>query len=419
MKVKCQVSNVKCQVSSVKCQKGQVMIIALVFLAVVLIIASSLFTRVADFIRFGSNSVMKEQATQLADAGIDYAVQRLNDLAGAYPDLDGEGTDTQTLPTGQVAIEVENKSQNLKTITATGYIPNSTNPRAKRTVKVDVYSGQGTSFRYAVQVGSEGVDMSQSSTINGNVYSNGNITAGNGNQQTIDGEAWAAGTIASPPISVTKLPLHPLASPEPLPDINQIVDDAKTAATAGGIIDCTDTPTECTISTSRNIGPNQYINGNLTITNNITVTMKGPIWVEGNSYTFSMSQGNTILKLDNGFASNNVVLLVDGTINLTQGGSLQPTNGTPPGYIMLVSNSSSSQAIQISQSGTTAIFYALAGGAELSQSANVTSLVANKLTMTQSSTLTYDTGLANANFTTGPGGSWQVKKGTYKYTSSP
>src|SRR3989304_8930311 len=124
MKVKCQVSNVKCQVSNVKCRKGQVMIISLVFLAVVLIIASSLFTRVADFIRFGSNSVMKEQATQLADAGIDYATQRLNDLAGAHPDLDGEGTDTQTLPTGQVAIEVVNKSQNLKTITATGSLPN-------------------------------------------------------------------------------------------------------------------------------------------------------------------------------------------------------------------------------------------------------------------------------------------------------
>ena len=135
-------------------RRGQVMIISLVFLAVVLIIASSLFTRVADFIRFGSNSVMKEQATQLADAGIDYATQRLNDLAGAYPDLDGEGTDTQTLPTGQVAIEVVNKSQNLKTITANGYIPNSTNPRAKSTVKADIYSSQCNYFRNAVQLGS-------------------------------------------------------------------------------------------------------------------------------------------------------------------------------------------------------------------------------------------------------------------------
>src|SRR3972149_1736228 len=250
-------------------KEGQVMIIALVFLAVVLIIASSLFTRVADFIRFGSNSVMKEQATQLADAGIDYAVQRLNDLAGAYPDLDGEGTDTQTLPTGQVAIEVENKSQNLRTITSTGYIPNSTNPRAKRTVRADVYSGQGTSFRYAGQVGNEGVDMSQSSTINGNVYSNGSITAGNGNQQTIDGEAWAVGTIESPPITVTQLPPHPSAPTEPVPDISQIVDNAKTAATTGGTTTCSP---KCTIDYITSIGPQKYV-GDLEITGNVTVTM--------------------------------------------------------------------------------------------------------------------------------------------------
>src|SRR3990167_9414719 len=149
-------------------RRGQVMIIALVFLAVVLIIASSLFSRVADFIRFGSRSVEKEQATQLADAGIDYATQRLNDLAGAYPDLDGEGTDTQTLSTGEVVITVDNKSQNLRTITATGYIPNSTNPRAKRTVKADVIiDSQQISFHHAVQVLEGGVDMANSSLITG------------------------------------------------------------------------------------------------------------------------------------------------------------------------------------------------------------------------------------------------------------
>src|SRR3990167_11427818 len=154
-------------------KRGQVMIIALVFLAVVLIIASSLFTRVADFIRFGSNSVMKEQATELADAGIDYATQRLNDLAGAYPDADGAGTDTQTLPTGQIVIEVVNKSQNLKTITATGYIPNQSSPRAKRTVKADVViDSENIAFNYAVPGGTGGVEMENSATINGTVYSN-------------------------------------------------------------------------------------------------------------------------------------------------------------------------------------------------------------------------------------------------------
>ena len=132
-----------------------------------------------------------------------------------------------------------------------------------------------------------------------------------------------------------------------------------------------------------------------------------------------MSQGETKLKLAEGFGSNNTVLIIDGLATLTQGGNFEPTTANPKGYIMLVTTSTSDQALTLSQSGATAIFYALEGGAELSQSANVTSLVAYKLTMTQSSTLSYDTGLADAQFTTGPGGSWQVKKGTYKFTSSP
>ena len=402
---------VKCQVSNVKCQRGQVMIIALVFLAVVLIIASSLFTRVADFIRFGSNSVQNEQATNLADAGLDYATQRLNDLARAYPNQLGEGTDTQTLSTGEVVITVVNKSQNLRIITATGYIPNQASPRAKRTVKADVIvSGESISFRYAVQTDEGGVMMSQSATIKGSIYSNANISAGGGNQQTIEGDAFSVGTIESPPISIggLKRENQPLKDP---PTVNY--DFWKNQANKNNdAMTCTP---KCTISDPTTIGPRKYI-GDLEITNNVLVTLNGPVHVTGN---FTMSQGGTILKLAEGFGSNNTVLIIDGLATLTQGGNFEPTTANPKGYIMLVTTSTSDQALTLSQSGATAIFYALEGGAELSQSADVTSLVANKLTMTQSSTLSYDTGLADAQFTTGPGGSWQVKKGTYKFTSSP
>src|SRR3989344_8425210 len=200
-------------------QRGQVMIIALFFLAVVLIIASSLFSRVADFIRFGSNSVQNEQAIELADAGIDYATQRLNDLAGAYPNQLGEGTDTQILSTGEVVIQVENKSQNLRTIKATGYIPNSTSPSAKRTVTTDVViDTTGIAFNYAVQNGDGGVLMSQSSTINGTVYTNGSISKGAGNGQLINGDAYAVGTI-DPEIEINGTP-NPGAEESVMPIVN-------------------------------------------------------------------------------------------------------------------------------------------------------------------------------------------------------
>ena len=397
-------------------KEGQVMIIALVFLAVVLIIASSLFSRVTDFIRFGSNSVLKEQATNLADAGLDYATQRLNDLAGAYPDADGAGTDTQTLSTGKVVITVENKSQNLRTITATGYIPNQSSPRAKRTVKADVIiDSQQISFRYAVQTGEGGVSMANSSMINGTVYTNGSIN-GSGSS-TINGEGYAHGTISSPDptFNCEQLPCKHENTPEqPLPTIeNPDINTLKQQAEAGGITNCTPT---CTLDYNQPLTTERY-NGNLSITNNATVTiMSGPIYITGN---FTISQGGTILKLDNSFGSNGTYLIVDGVVTQTQGGQIRPTNANPKGYILLVTNSTSDSAISLSQSGTNAIFYALQGGADLSQSAEVTSLTAKKLTLQNSASLTYDQGLASATFSSGPGGGWIIKKGTYKFTSSP
>ena len=407
---------VKCQVSNVKCQRGQVMIIALVFLAVVLIIASSLFSRVANFIRFGSNSVEKEQATNLADAGLDYATQRLNDLAGAYPDASGAGTDSQTLSTGQIVIQVENKSQNLRTIKATGYIPNSTSPRAKRTVKADVIiDSQQISFRYAVQTGDGGVLMANSSTINGTVYTNGDIN-GSGSS-TINGEGYAHGAISSPDptFNCNQIPCkHESVQVEPLPTIqNPDINTLKQQAEAGGTINC---PATCILDYNQPLTVHKY-NGNLSITNNATVTiMSGPIYVTGN---FTISQGGTILKLDNSFGSNGTYLIVDGTVMQNQGGQIRSTNANPKGYVLVVTNSTSDSAISLSQSGTNAVFYALQGGAELSQSAEVTSLTANKLTLQNSASLTYDQGLASATFGSGPGAGWVIKKGTYKSTSSP
>ncbi|HCS78748.1 TPA: hypothetical protein DIV55_03315 [Patescibacteria group bacterium] len=388
-------------------KKGQVMIIALVFLAVVLIIASSLFTRVADFIRFGSNSVMNEQATQLAEAGVDYATQRLNDLAGAYPNQLGEGTDTQILSTGEVVIQVENKSQNLRTIKATGYIPNSTSPRAKRTVKTDVViDTTGIAFNYAVQNGDGGVLMSQSSTINGTVYTNGSISKGAGNGQLINGDAYAVGTI-DPEIEINGTP-NSGAEESVMPIVNY--DYWRQKATEGGT-----ESTNCTINSSEPIGPKKY-DCNLSITNNAIVTVNGPIYITGN---FSISQGSTILRLNNNFGSVGTTMIVDGTISLTQGGTIEPTNATPKGYLLIATPSTSSQAVQISQQGATAIFYTLEGNALLSQTASVAALVSKTLTMSQSATLNYDTGLAGANFSSQSSGAWVIKKGTYKFTSSP
>lgn len=397
-------------------RNGQMLVIALIFLAVVMILAASLFSRTAGFLRFGSKSISQEQALNLAEAGIERTLWKLNETAGACSDCTQEYTIGTT---GTFKVTIQEKTPpnpNLKTIISTGYIPNSTTPRVKQTIKVDVIvNTQGTSFHYAIQTREGGVSMANSSLIKGNVYSNGTIT-GTGSSQ-IQGDAYAFGTIDDPPCTPPTCIEHEGEPKKDPPEINyQFWKDAAVDPTKGGqIIDCSKLPSECNISNvTKSIGYTRYINGDLTISNQAVVTLQGPIHVVGN---LIVRNGSTQVILDESFGANGTVLITDGTVTVEQGATFNPTSAK--GYIMVVTTSTDPQAVQISQSGATAIFYALEGGGILSQTAKVSTLVANSLTMTQNSQLEYESGLADARFSTGPGGSWQIKKGTYRFTSSP
>ncbi len=394
--------------------KGQILVIAIIFLAVVMVLSASLFQRVAGFLRFGANTTLREQATVAAEAGVERALWQLNQTAGGYS---GE-TNTAIGSTATFTVTITNKASSLKTITSTGYIPDGTNPKAKRTIKVDaLISAESISFRYAVQVGTGGITMSNSATVNGSVYSNkpdGATKSIQGyNSSVITGDAWAVGTISTPDPWVQGVK-HENQPASQMPTIDYQY--WKDTAAAGGTTDCSVTPTACNLSGlgSATIGPQKYL-GNLTISNSRIVTMQGPVYVTGN---FSISN-SAQLNLDNSFGSAGTVLIVDGTINVSNTGLFNPTNANPKGYILVVSTSTAPNAVAISNQGATAVFYALEGGAQLANTAQVSALVANTLTMQNSATLNYDSGLASAQFSSGPGGSWQIKKGTYRFTSGP
>lgn len=384
---------------------GQIIIVGIIFLAVVLTMASSLFSRVSSFMSFSSASVVNEQATNLAEAGLEKALWQLNQTAGSYT---GEANTTLG-STGTFTVSVANNGSNLKTITSTGFVPNSTKPRSKRTIKVDAaIDSQQISFHYAVQVGTGGVSMQNNSIINGTVYTLGNIT-GSGSS-IINGDAFAVGTISSPDPTILKPPPHPgQSNPPDMPTIDY--QHWKDEATAGGITNCAGT---CTFSSGTpNLGPQKYI-GNLTLQNTAQAIMNGPIYVTGNITV----KNSATLKLNNSFGSFSSVLITDsGKVTTENSGGFTPTNANPKGYILVVTSSTANDAIKVQNGGVNAIFYALAGGADLANTAQVTALVANKLEMENSATLTYDQGLANANFTSGPGASWLMKKGTYKFSN--
>lgn len=390
-------------------QSGQVMIIGLVVLAVVLILCAALFTKVASFLHFGANSILKEQAGHLAEAGIDYAIWQLNKTAGAYL---GPETNKAVGTTGTFSLTITNKGSNLKTITATGYIPNSTNPRAKRTIKTDVgINNEVVVFNYGVQVGTGGFSINGGSTINGNVYSNANID-GNGGSH-INGDAYAVGTITEQEwdlhVTGTKHPGSPLL-PMPIENPATWYQQWKDAAAAGG----TDS-SNCTWDYhGGNRGPKKYA-CNITINGGGKYYIQGPIWITGN---LTMN-GGASLWLAESFGSNETVIIVDGTISISGGADIHSTTANPKGYILLATTSTSTSALSLTGGTQSSIFYILDGSATVSGGVRLTAIIAKQLNMTGGTILTYDMGLASSEFASGPGGSWQIKKGTYKFTNSP
>ncbi|OGE10149.1 hypothetical protein A3A60_00595 [Candidatus Curtissbacteria bacterium RIFCSPLOWO2_01_FULL_42_26] len=390
--------------------RGQVLIIAIVFFAVILVLVAALFSQVGIFLGFGSRGRMAEQATALADAGVERALYMLNQTAGNYY---GDLTELPLGTTGTFFITVVDKGQYLKGIVATGYVPNSTNPKSQRTIKVDaIIDSANITFRYAVQVGTGGVEMENSSTINGNVYSNAGIT-GSGTS-TINGDAYAVGTISSPDPFVTGTKRACPTDCQPASQMPTIdYDFWKDKADDGGETNCAGGT--CTYSSdTTNIGPRKIV-GNLVVSNTAIINIQGPIWVTGNVTVQNSAQ----IKLDSSFGSKGTVLITDGKVSTANSGTFVPTSANPKGYILVVTTSTLNDAVKIQNSGVNAVFYALDGGADLENTAQVTALVAKRLELENSATLNYDTGLANSSFTTGPGGSWGVKKGTYKFVANP
>jgi len=130
--------------------------------------------------RFALASV---QAQAIAEAGVDKAVYELNQNVGY------SGENNVLLGNGAYSVSVASIDSNTKRLTVTSQVPNSTNPTATKVIKVTVNIDSSiVSFRYGVQIGQGGVTMNNGSRVEGNLFSNGDIT-GSG---TITGDATAA-----------------------------------------------------------------------------------------------------------------------------------------------------------------------------------------------------------------------------------
>lgn len=167
-------------------ESGQAFVFGIIVVGVVMVTTLLIIGGAQLYFQNSHYSLDAEKATALAEAGVDKAIVSLNKTGGAYL-----GEAETTLGDGTYSIKVTSKDTATKIIESTGYIPNKTKPRVRRTVNLQASRGIGVSFVYGIQVGEGGLQLGNTNVVQGSIYSNGSIYAGNGNQ--ITGDVYIAG----------------------------------------------------------------------------------------------------------------------------------------------------------------------------------------------------------------------------------
>lgn len=166
-------------------QSGYILILGIVVMGILVVMSGVLWGYTTLQLKSGRQAVAKTQALHIAEAGIDKAISQLN-TNSAFT-----GETTVALSGGSYTTTVSSIDSNNKQITSTAYVPDSVNPVAQTTIKVNVTIDlSSVAFNFGVQVGAGGLQMDNNSQVNGNVYSNGDITGGNA---IITGDATVAG----------------------------------------------------------------------------------------------------------------------------------------------------------------------------------------------------------------------------------
>jgi len=482
-------------------QEGQVLVIVLIFMAVLMIISAAGFSRVTNFLNFSNRANSRDSATVAAEAGIDYALWKLNTVSGYAMDSghdsnysDAERAVILNLPDSQVAVYIADSGAD-KVITSTGYIPNKTNPQAKQTIQISSKlstTGGIIPLSNAIQADTGGISLgatylrntsnTPANPIPANAFANSSIdgTAPSGGiKGKICGSAYVSGSISTTPITnLDYLCNSPDTLPDPakafydqgtvlLPDVNK--DSIKTYACNANengnenwrtdYTTCARyTDTNCTITVesgkTKRIGyhstenptwdPVNGLYGKSIFDCGLIITCTGPggtlliesdIWLPNDGMIMTQGCGpirpdGVVFNQDNNLAPH---ILLKGSFTSTSAQMLADTSNNTQ-FTHIISEVSVGQGISLTGSSeiravlmcpTCTINITGAGGGA---NVTVTALYAKRIAATCTScdagynTIAFREGLkigqCLAAGCTGTG-SWQLKKGTYQYLTSP
>lgn len=243
-----------------------------------------------------------------------------------------------------------------------------------------IYLGGLTGLIDGIDIGSNGVGNAYAHEVNNSTIVGTNYCQiGSGNNKSCN----------------TSLP-DPAQVPMPISDQNIL--DWKTEAEAGGV----HSGNYILNDDSGSLGPKKIV-GNLSISNNAILTVEGTLWITGNMIV----DNNATINLSSAYGSSEGVIIVDGTVSIGNN-SIFNGSGIDGSYLMVLSTSTSTSAITLSNNGGAVILYAAYGTVNLANNADAKSLNGKFIHLSNNATVTYDSGLANANFVNGPSGGWEI-----------
>lgn len=413
---------------------GQAVISATVFLLIVsLVIISSFSAVVLRETKNSQNFIFSKKSYFLAEAGAEDMSYRI---------MKGKNYSSQ---------EVVNIDGDIATTTTT-VVGNERHVIAEGNVKKDIRKVEtvlsadiGASFFYGLQAGGGGLLMENSSSVSGNVYSNGSVVGENSNivrgtvisagpSGLIDGSHSTSSayshtitdsyieedayyqTISNTIVDGNLFPASPDQPLGEMPILDTKIDEWKAAAEAGGIINA---PCPYVINSNTIIGPVK-INCNLTIQGSPTVTLQGMVWVVGNVTI----ENTAIVRLDPSMGSMSLAIIADNPINRTTSSKISLENsvqfvdsGTFGSYVLMISQNNSAETggtevainAQNSVSGKLLV-YAGHGEIQLNNSVNLKEVTAYRIRLRNTAIVIYETGLSSLLFQSGPGGAYTISK---------
>jgi len=122
-------------------------------------------------------------------------------------------------------------------------------------------------------------------------------------------------------------------------------------------------------------------------------------------------ENNSVVKLDPSYGATSGVIIADGLVGVHQTPTLEGS-GSPGSYLMLMTTNSAltaPSALSLQNAAVGSIFYATRGSVALEGSVNASQITAQKIILTNNAVVTYESGLQNVTFSSGPVGGYTIQ----------